>query len=135
MTLTMGALYRRLPASQRYSLPPKKIARKLLQKSGMDSLTSSQRDMLTCISHFGYGALAGAAYDGWTSRPSHPFLKGSLFGLGLWIVSYLGWIPAFQILPSATKQPKERNSLMIAAHVVWGSTTAAVNHMLRVQTR
>lgn len=39
----------------------------------------------------------------------------------VWSGSYLGLLPALNILPPATEHPPGRNALMIAAHVVWGS--------------
>jgi hypothetical protein len=37
----------------------------------------------------------------------------------------MGWIPGVGILKPATAHPPRRNLLMIAAHVVWGTATAA----------
>jgi uncharacterized membrane protein YagU involved in acid resistance len=45
-----------------------------------------------------------------------------MYGLGVWALSYLGWIPAARILAPAYRHPVRRNLLMIAAHVVWGLT-------------
>ena len=44
------------------------------------------------------------------------------YGLGVWAMSYLGWIPAARILTPAHRHPLRRNLLMIAAHIVWGLT-------------
>lgn len=53
--------------------------------------------------------------------PLPSFLKGIIFGIGVWLVSYLGWLPAANILPPATREPAARNILMILSHLVWGS--------------
>ena len=45
-----------------------------------------------------------------------------VYGLGVWAMSYLGWIPAVRILTPAHRHPLRRNLLMIAAHIVWGLT-------------
>ena len=36
----------------------------------------------------------------------------------------MGWIPAFGMLKPATGHPARRNAVMIAAHFVWGWSTA-----------
>jgi uncharacterized membrane protein YagU involved in acid resistance len=42
--------------------------------------------------------------------------------VALWVGSYLGWLPAMDILPPATQQPWRRNLVMIIAHMIWGVT-------------
>jgi putative membrane protein len=70
---------------------------------------------------FLFGAVAGSLYAMFDDRiPLHRSVKGSLMGLAVWSGSYLGWIPAFGILTSATKHPWRRNMLMIVAHLIWG---------------
>jgi uncharacterized membrane protein YagU involved in acid resistance len=51
--------------------------------------------------------------------------SGAVAGAAVWLASYMGWIPAVGILEPATKHPARRNGLMIAAHLVWGWSTAA----------
>lgn len=34
--------------------------------------------------------------------------------------SYMGWLPAFNILPPATEMPTRRSLVMIVSHLVWG---------------
>jgi uncharacterized membrane protein YagU involved in acid resistance len=53
-------------------------------------------------------------------------LKGSLAGMIVWGGSYLGLLPALGIIPPATKHPRRRTALMIAAHLVWGVATGVV---------
>jgi len=50
---------------------------------------------------------------------------GASFGVGVWAASYLGWIPAVGLLAPATRHPRHRSALMLAAHVVWGASLAA----------
>jgi uncharacterized membrane protein YagU involved in acid resistance len=63
-----------------------------------------------------------------TSLPA--WLSGLLYGLGVWFVSYMGWLPAFRILPPATKQPRERTFVMIVAHAIWGIATGLLVNAL-----
>lgn len=77
----------------------------------------------TIASHFAYGALFGSIYGSFREvLPMDSRLKGALFGLALWAGSYLGWLPALDILRPATRHPWRRNLIMILAHVVWGAT-------------
>jgi hypothetical protein len=48
-------------------------------------------------------------------------LAGTLYGLVVWGASYLGLVPALGLLSPATRHPRRRNALMIAAHLVWGA--------------
>jgi uncharacterized membrane protein YagU involved in acid resistance len=128
MTLVMVTLFRRLPPQQRYPLPPREITEVVVRRAaairtpGDDRLTT-----LTLAAHFGYGALTGAAYPLLGPRPAHPVLFGAGYGLAIWAVSYLGWIPAFGILRPATAHPRHRRRLMLVAHLVWGACTALLS--------
>lgn len=68
-----------------------------------------------------YGAVCPASLKGGAS-----VLAGTAYGLAIWAGSYLGWFPALKILPSATRDSLGRNTLMIAAHFVWGSALGAL---------
>jgi hypothetical protein len=49
-----------------------------------------------------------------------PVLKGPLFGALVWLMSYLGLLPATGILQPATRQPVSRNALMFVVRLLWG---------------
>ena len=49
-------------------------------------------------------------------------ILGVLFGLGIYGVSYKGWIPALGILPPPEDDRPGRPAVMIAAHIVYGLT-------------
>lgn len=117
MTSGMRLLFRRLPQRHRYPLPPREITEDLVP-APRRALPS-----LTVLAHFGYGALAGAVF------PMLPaFLRnGPLYGVAVWGLSYLGWIPAARVLRPATLHPGQRNLLMIAVHLVWG-LALSMNH-------
>lgn len=123
MTAFMAAAHRALPIWERYPLPPRRIAMRLAGAVGLrHQLDEPQRQGLTLASHFGYGAVGGALFAALaqTAGATGP-LSGSLFGLGVWAISYLGWLPAARVLPPATKHPIERTLLMVAAHLIWGA--------------
>jgi uncharacterized membrane protein YagU involved in acid resistance len=123
MTVAMRALHRRLPADERYPLPPREIVQEVLPGHAEIDMSEDHRQSLTMAAHFGYGAATGALYAA-ARPPGNPGL-GALYGVFIWGVSYLGWIPAARILSPATQHPSRRNGLMIACHLVWGATMAA----------
>lgn len=79
------------------------------------------RAALTLINHFGYGAAAASLYSLAEPRVrASSLIKGLTFGALVWLVSYLGLLPALGVLDSATKHPQSRNALMFVVHLVWG---------------
>lgn len=124
MTAAMVLMHRKLPAEQRYPLPPYQITTEVARRTGVDQqLQEDQRKQATLTAHYGFGALSGAFFP-LLGRTGAPWIHGSLFGVAVWALSYLGWVPATRLMAPATRQPKARVSLMILAHVVWGSATA-----------
>ena len=117
MTAAMQRLYEKLPHEDRYPLTPREITETVAEASHDDGTATR-----ALTAHFAYGALTGALF-GLVSPRGHVAL-GSLYGIGVWCASYLGWIPAAGILKPATAHPPRRNALMLAAHVVWGVSTA-----------
>lgn len=128
MTAAMEAMHRRLPRQEQYPLPPSEITSVVTVKTGLrQHLDRSGHFVVTILAHFGYGAAVGALYVPSLRRvPLPAAVRGSLFGVIVWAVSYLGWLPAFGILRPATEHPARRTALMIAAHLVWGSTLGLV---------
>ena len=117
MTSAMRRLHGRLPASDRYPLTPREI---------VDAAVAPDPAVapdLTTAAHFAYGAACGALLAAADERPS--MVTGAAAGTGIWLVSYMGWVPALSLLKPATEHPARRNALMIAVHVVWGTATAA----------
>jgi putative membrane protein len=62
--------------------------------------------------------------------PLPAVLKGSVFGSVVWLAAYLGWLPAIGMSEAATKQPIQRNMLMIGAHLVWGAVLGGMMNLL-----
>ncbi|WP_067334304.1 DUF6789 family protein [Stappia indica] len=112
MTMAMRRLDERLARKERYPLPPREITETTLGQG-------RSRAALTVLSHFGFGAAAGALY-GVLPRG----LPGAIYGPAVWAASYLGWVPMLGILVPASRHPAGRNLLMVTVHVVWGSSLA-----------
>ncbi|HSJ54497.1 MAG TPA: DUF6789 family protein [Anaerolineae bacterium] len=123
MSMFMGVTKRLLPRRERYPLPPHLVTMDIAEKAGVrEKMGPRVRAVATAAGHFGYGAAQGGLYGSISRRVPGPApLKGIVFGLAVWAVSYLGLLPLAGIYRPATEHPAGRNVLMIAAHVVWGA--------------
>jgi uncharacterized membrane protein YagU involved in acid resistance len=132
MTAVMWALDRGL-RNRRERLPPEQITRNVAKKTRLDRrLGGRTKKAVSWLSHFAFGTASGAGYSILPRKLGvAPPVKGTAYGLLVWALSYLGWLPAARILPSATRQSSRRNLAMIAAHVVWGATLALLVERLR----
>jgi hypothetical protein len=128
MTLVMEAGHRLLPPAERYPLPPYEVTDAVLRQSGLPRQSGTRNwTPLTLCAHLAYGGAAGALY---ASRPAAwlpdtrlaACSQGTAFGLGVWLTSYLGLLPALGLLAPATEHPRRRSALMIVAHLVWGAS-------------
>lgn len=122
-----------------FALPPKKVTASLARRSGLGEIVKPGRswDVPTWLMHLGYGAATASLYPVIT-RPLHlpRIIRGMMFALGVWGMSYLGWLPAANILPPATKEPARRNAIIITSHLVWGSLIGLlVGWFTNLQTR
>ncbi|HMG48038.1 MAG TPA: hypothetical protein VK614_11325 [Allosphingosinicella sp.] len=122
MTAAMRRLHKRLPARERYPLPPREIVDAALAPP------AAPAPDLTLIAHFAYGAGCGALIA--AANPRIGKVGGALAGGGIWLASYMGWIPAFGVLKPATEHPMRRNAVMLGAHFVWGwSASEAIREL------
>jgi hypothetical protein len=119
MTLPMVAARR---AGVLPQLPPQDITDDILERTGVEPGRAGRR-FLGWGSHVAFGMAAGAGYGILRDilRPSVPDpVTGVAFGLSVWAVSYMGWVPASGILPPPTEDRPGRPIAMIIAHVVYG---------------
>jgi hypothetical protein len=121
MTAAMRRMHERLPEKERYPLTPREIIDSTADKADVPLPNETAKDVTTAA-HFLYGAASGALL-GAANIALGP-VSGGVAGVTIWLGSYMGWIPGAGILKPATEHPGRRNALMIAAHVVWGVTTA-----------
>lgn len=121
MTAAMRRLHQRLPEEERYPLTPREIIDSTAEGAGVSLSNETAKDV-TMAAHFAYGAACGAGLAG--LQPRAHLGTGAAAGVAVWVGSYLGWIPAFDILRPATEHPPRRNALMIAVHLIWGGATA-----------
>ena len=134
MTAAMEAMHRRLPAAERYPLPPSEITEQIEAAAGARRrIDEPEHVAASLVTHFAVGTAAGGLYGPLAAglRPN-PLLGGVAFGLAVWATGYLGVLPALDLLRPATEHPPRRNALMITAHVVWGATLGVLlNRMIR----
>lgn len=87
--------------------PGKSLARLEGSQDGPAILKADEDDSSywTMIAHFAYGGATGALF----ALQSHwAPLAGVGYGIGVWVASYLGWIPVARILVPATRHPMRR---------------------------
>lgn len=118
MTLAAQRLHARLPARERYPLPPREITQSLLPRGASEP----NLEAATLAGHAAFGATAGALFWPLFRDSRYPTGNGIVYALGVWAASYFGWVPLTGRLKPAHRHPPRRNALMIAAHVVWGAT-------------
>jgi uncharacterized membrane protein YagU involved in acid resistance len=127
MTMVMNYLFEKLPGDKKYPLPPRNISMKVADEVGLNNkLNEKEKYLLTMLSHYSYGAAAGAMYFPFYSRLTRKLkipklISGMSYGFLVWAVSYRGLLPAIHLYTHADHIPKERNRLMIIAHLVWGA--------------
>lgn len=121
MTAAMRRMHEKLPPNERYPLTPREIIDSTAGKADIP-IEGEQAKDATTAAHFAYGAASGALL-GLANVAMGP-VSGAAGGVGIWLGSYMGWLPGARILKPATDHPPRRNLLMIAAHVVWGVATA-----------
>lgn len=133
MSVVMKGAQLLLPKRERYALPPSIITSQAARKAGQPPSSDKEHGVRTLVMHFGVGAGFGLLYGLSTKvagkRQSGP-LRGIIFGLLVWAVSYLGIMPALNLYNSPDREPARRHAMMIVAHLIWGITTGQVYRQL-----
>ena len=107
--------------------PPKHITKGLAKGLIKSSLPERNLSLISGAAHLGFGMAAGLLFAvakrqfAW----KRPVLGGVAYALGIWFVSYKGWVPKAGLMPSAEEDRPGRVATMIAAHVVYGATLVA----------
>lgn len=109
--------------------PPRKLTRRVLDRLGF-RVRGRELDVTTLVAHAGYGAAMGALYALVPMRRA-PILRGSTFGVGVWAMSYMGWIPALGLMRTPKNDRPGRPTSMVLAHLVFGATLGAIERSRR----
>jgi hypothetical protein len=94
MTAAMRRMHARLPAEERYPLPPREITGRI--GGGFAGADAAM------LSLFGYGALTGGLF---ALQERRALGLGALYGIGVWAASYFGWVPFARMLAPASHPP------------------------------
>ena len=95
-------------------------------------IEKGEREGVAVGSHLLYGAVAGALYGLAQDELALPTVPaGAAYGLALWAVGYLGWMPAAGVLPQPWRQQPGDALTPVAAHLVYGLALGAVERMVR----
>ena len=90
------------------------------------------REAAAAGGHLLYGAAAGALYGLLQDELELPAIAAGVgYGLALWAVGYLGWLPAARILPEPWRQRAGDALVPIAAHAVYGLGLGLVERTVR----
>lgn len=107
--------------------PPKRITQGLAKSLGKLSLRGKNLSLMAGAAHLGFGMTAGLLFAAAQRQFAwkRPILYGVAYGLGIWFVSYKGWVPKAGLMPSAENDRCGRVATMVASHVVFGATLAS----------
>lgn len=110
----------------RDAIPPEKITKRMLRAVGMSAHTNAASETaLTAAGHWAFG-MAGGAIFGVLHRflrlPISAPVHGLIFGLLVWFVSYMGWIPAVGLLRHPKRQRWDQALMPALAHIVYGAS-------------
>lgn len=131
MTTAMVWLNRKLDTGRR-TVPPGEITARAARRVHVrQHLDDGQMKELSLFAHFAYGGAAGAIL-GPVLRllPVPGWLVGAIYGLIVWTVSYVGFLPALHLTRPVQEEPTGRHAMMIASHLVWGAVLGALIAML-----
>jgi uncharacterized membrane protein YagU involved in acid resistance len=132
MTLIMAGVREALPKDDQHSLPPRIVTERAAQEAGVaHRVDEPEKKAATTAAHLGFGAAVGAVYGVVApGLPFDPVLNGVAYGLGVWVSSYLGWLPAAGLHPPAHRESAGRNAMNVGAHVVWGAVLGLLTDQL-----
>lgn len=118
-------------------LPPERISREAIEEAG-DPPSEESEDVVATLLHFAFGSGAGAVLGALLGRDLSVMVRipfGLAYATGVWVVSYLGWIPALGLLPPATRDRPGRVWVMLVAHWVYGTVAVAAHSVIESRRR
>lgn len=109
----------------RDEIPPTKLVSRSLTRLGLRAKTGNQAETgLIAAGHWAFGMAAGSVF-GLLHRRSRGQLRALIagvgFGLLIWAISYMGWIPALGLLRGPWRQRRAQAYMPLLAHVVYGA--------------
>ncbi len=104
----------------------------LTDKLSSDSLHGTSKSSASEVIHWGFGALAGAAYGGLAEfYPAATSKEGASFGLTLLALTHEGALPALGLSADPDQQTQREQTSEMVTHVLYGVTTEIVRSLVR----
>lgn len=112
--------------------PPVQITASASHQAGVPTAESPRGFNLNWLAaHLGFGALLGVLYSlGRPSMPRPPALAGLAFGAAVYLVNYVGVLPALDLYPSPRQDRPGRAVTMPLAHAAFGLTLGLLERQL-----
>jgi hypothetical protein len=109
--------------------PPEKVTEGIIERISGRKLNDRERLLATATAHEGYGIAAASVFallwERFGPRRKWPVIHGMLFSLGLWFVSYKGWVPGLKLMPSPKRDRRGGVATNIASHLAYGAVLGA----------
>jgi len=105
-------------------------AEELLPEKTREQVPATAETVAAKSLALGYGLAAGAIYGAIRPHPGNLLVDGTVLGLGVWAVGYLGWLPALGLMPPVQRQEAEQVAGPIVQHVIFGVATVAAYQWL-----
>lgn len=107
-------------------LPPDRIAESAVEAITDRPPNDAEQRVVATVAHLGFGSAAGAIFGPALSPLKRPpavgfAALGAIYAIGIWLISYQGWIQMLRIMPPASRDDGGRVGTMGAAHLVYGS--------------
>lgn len=128
-TATMTALIatEKMLGLMREKPAPEIISANVEQAIGLrDHLPEPLFQLSWLLQHTGYGLTAGVGYAllRRLRRAGNPVLSGSLYGIGLYLIGYAGWLPLLNLYPPPARNPRRKVAMLLMEHIIFGTTAA-----------
>lgn len=110
--------------------PPERITTEATRAAGVEPDSKTGLHAASTVAHLGFGASMGAAFallHRFLRPPGPVVAQGLAYGLGVWAISYKGWVPALGIMPPAHEDRPGRQRVNIAAHLVYGAVLGGLS--------
>jgi glycine/D-amino acid oxidase-like deaminating enzyme/nitrite reductase/ring-hydroxylating ferredoxin subunit len=112
-------------------MPPKRITQAALRALHVRGSKRGE-NLLSTVAHVGYGVGAGVLFAALAARlgrrgPAPRVAGGVGFGLAIWGLSYLGWVPALGIMPPAHRDRPGRPTAMVLGHMIYGAVLGGLS--------
>jgi hypothetical protein len=110
-----------------HTYPPEEITGRALEAANVPH-DEGERKAATALAHYAFGVTAGATFGLVPMPRKEPAViaTGILYALGIWLVSYAGWIPKLGLRPPPSDDPPESQAAIAAGHAVYGAALGAL---------